>query len=349
MTRAALCLLCVVTGTVAADVRCVRPDDPAQAHLEQLALQKEPPSVQPMKLPEGKPEHGHGLTAEEAAVGWISLFDGKTTFGWNGAEVESGQLTGGATTGSVGDCELRADVVRGGTLLVGGKEHVVKAGPLHLARTGGRGPVKLGKEVVVRSLVVRPLGMRSIFPGKDLAGWKRIDRANLPADKLPTWKVSEGRLESVGGPGALEYPEKYGDFTIQVEVRSRNRHANGGLFLRAIPGDFMNGYEIQVHSRCHDGDPSRPFTYATGGIDDRQDARRLVSRDFEWFTMTAIADGPHLASWVNGVQVTDWMDTRPRHENPRRGLRTEPGVIQLQAHDPETDLEWRRIGIATLE
>lgn len=28
------------------------------------------------------PEYGHGLTAEQAAAGWISLFDGKSTFGW---------------------------------------------------------------------------------------------------------------------------------------------------------------------------------------------------------------------------------------------------------------------------
>lgn len=294
---------------------------------------------------EGKPEHGHGLTAEEADASWISLFDGKTTFGWTGASAESGQITRGATTASFGNCELRAEVVQGGKVLVGGKEHEVKPGSFTLAETGGRGPVKLGG-VVVRSLVVRPLGLRSIFPGKDLAGWKRIDRANLPAEKRPVWKVTDGRLESVGGPGALEYSEKYGDFTIQVQARSRNRHANGGLFIRAIPGDFMNGYEVQVHSRCHDGDPSKPFTYATGGIDDRQDARRLVSRDFKWFTMTAIADGPHLATWVNGVQMTDWTDTRPKDANPRRGLRTEPGVIQLQAHDPETDLEWRKIAVA---
>jgi enamine deaminase RidA (YjgF/YER057c/UK114 family) len=297
---------------------------------------------------EGKPEHGHGLTVEEAAAGWISLFDGTTTFGWTGGTAEAGQLARGSTTASLGNCELRADVVEGGTLTAGGKEHEVKSGMFKLPETGGRGPVKLGG-VVVRSLVVRPLGLRSIFPGKDLAGWKRIDRANLPAEKRPVWKVSDGNLECVGGPGTLEHPEKYGDFIIQVQARSRNRHANGGLFLRAIPGNFMNGYEVQIHSRCHDGDPAKPFTYATGGIDDRQDARRLVSRDFEWFTMTAIADGPHLASWVNGVQVTDWTDTRPKDANPRRGLRTEPGVIQLQAHDPETDLEWRRIAVAALE
>src|SRR5262249_3973720 len=39
---------------------------------------------------EGKPEHGSGLTAEEAEAGWLSLFDGKTTFGWEGAKVDAG-------------------------------------------------------------------------------------------------------------------------------------------------------------------------------------------------------------------------------------------------------------------
>ena len=58
--------------------------------------------------------------AEEADAGWISLFDGKTTFGWTGASAESGQLTRGATTASFGNCELRADVVQGGTLVVPG-------------------------------------------------------------------------------------------------------------------------------------------------------------------------------------------------------------------------------------
>ncbi|MBI3463486.1 MAG: hypothetical protein HY000_10575 [Planctomycetes bacterium] len=36
------------------------------------------------------PEYGHGLTAEEADSGWISLFDGQTTFGWKDARVDNG-------------------------------------------------------------------------------------------------------------------------------------------------------------------------------------------------------------------------------------------------------------------
>jgi hypothetical protein len=118
------------------------------------------------------------------------------------------------------------------------------------------------------------------------------------------------------------------------------------VFVRSIPGDFMNGYEIQVYHRAMDGDPARPARYSTGAIDDRQMARRLVSRDGEIAAMTIIAQGPHLATWVNGVQLTDWTDTREAHDNPRQGLRTAAGAIQLQAHDPGTAVEFSRIRIA---
>src|SRR5581483_976346 len=166
----------------------------------------------------------------------------------------------------------------------------------------------------------------------------------------PTWDTSEGVLRAGGGPGALEYQkQRYGDLVLQAEVRTRARHANGGLFFRCQPGLFMMGYEAQVYNRCEGGDVSKPATYSTGGIDDRQNARRLVSRDGVPFVETVIAHGNHLATWVNGYQQTDWTDRRPRHDNPRQGLRTEPGTLQLQAHDPATDIEFRAVRVAAWE
>ena len=47
----------------------------------------------------------------------------------------------------------------------------------------------------------------------------------------------------------------------------------------------------------------------------------MVPNDREWFTKTIVADGPHMAVWVNGYQVSDWTDTRPEKENAREGLR----------------------------
>jgi hypothetical protein len=64
--------------------------------------------------------------------------------------------------------------------------------------------------------------------------------------------------------------------------------------------------------------------------------------------MTLVPTGPHVSVWVNGYQVTDWTDDRPEHDNPRNGLRTKPGTIALQGHDPTTNLRFRNLKIAEL-
>jgi hypothetical protein len=77
-------------------------------------------------------EHGFDLTAEQAAAGWISLFDGKTPFGWRGAEVEGGNLIGGITTTVFGDFDLRAEVARAGALKVDARRYEAPVGTLRL-------------------------------------------------------------------------------------------------------------------------------------------------------------------------------------------------------------------------
>ena len=56
---------------------------------------------------------------------------------------------------------------------------------------------------------------------------------------------------------------------------------------------------------------STAFDFGTGAIYRRVPARKEMSKDNEWFGMTILAQGNHLATWVNGVQVVDWTDTRP--------------------------------------
>jgi enamine deaminase RidA (YjgF/YER057c/UK114 family) len=300
----------------------------------------------------GPTEHGYHLTPEDAAAGWISLFDGETDFGWDGATVKDGVLSGGATTTKFGPIELRATFARDGAIFIGGREMPVKEGPFeledHSADVKQPAEIRLSAGTAITHLAVRPLGLKPLFNGRDLTGWKRIDHVHVPEEKRPTWGVNDGAIRAVGGPGCVEYQDgMFGDFVLQLDVRARVRHANGGVFFRAIPGDFMNGYEAQVFSRGEDSDPARPAVWSTGALDDRQNARRVVSRDGQFFRMTIIARGPHIATWVNGFQQTDFTDERLPHENARQGLRVEPGVIQLQAHDPGTDIEFKNIAAGT--
>jgi hypothetical protein len=74
----------------------------------------------------------------------------------------------------------------------------------------------------------------------------------------------------------------------------------------------------------------------------------VVSDDFQWFYKTIIAEGPHIAVWVNGQQVCDCTDKRQPHGNPRKGLRTQPGTIMIQGHDPTTNLSFRNFRVAQM-
>ena len=64
--------------------------------------------------------------------------------------------------------------------------------------------------------------------------------------------------------------------------------------------------------------------------------------------MTLIAVGPHISTWVNGLQVTDWHDDRAPDLNPRRGFRSQPGTLMLQGHDPESLVQFRNINATEL-
>jgi enamine deaminase RidA (YjgF/YER057c/UK114 family) len=302
------------------------------------------PAISADKPEYGPEEFGHGLTPEQVDAGWISLFDGQTTFGWTDAKVQNGEIEGGRTTTEFGAGELSGEVTRAGMLGVGGTAERVDVGQFLIELPAGRSPIQLGPDLRIRRLALRPTGLKPLLNGRDLAGWQRVLHPRIAAEKQPEWKVIDGTVQVVGGPGCLEYTERpFDNLVLQLQVRTRLRHANGGVFFRAIPGDFLNGYEAQVYNKAEDGDPSRPSVWSTGSIDDRQLARRLPSRDREFFSYTIIAQGPHIATWVNGMQLVDWTDDRPEHDNPRSGRRTKPGAIQLQAHDPGSDLEFRAI------
>jgi hypothetical protein len=91
-----------------------------------------------------------------------------------------------------------------------------------------------------------------------------------------------------------------------------------------------------------------PIDYGTGGLYNRQPARKVVSSDYEWFTMTVVANGAHTGIWVNGYQTSDYTDTRPQNATARQGTKVDKGSVSLQGHDPTTDLSFRNIRIAAL-
>lgn len=197
--------------------------------------------------------------------------------------------------------------------------------------------------VAFRNIHLKPLELPSLFNGKDLTGW-----VTYPDMDSRFTVTEDGHLHVEDGRGQLETEQSFGDFVLQLQCKTHAPELNSGIFFRCIPRDIMMGYEFQIHNGVIDGDPRRPVDCGTGGIFRRQDARFVVAEDLQWFSMTMVVTGPHMAAWVNGLQVSDWTDERPPDENPRRGLRLEPGTIIIQGHDPTTDISFREIYAAEL-
>ncbi len=205
-------------------------------------------------------------------------------------------------------------------------------GRIGLQRNAGR--------VAFRDIRLRPLGLESLLD-EDLSRWKRYP--DMPG-RFET--ADTGGLHVIGGKGQLESRDRFGDFDLLAEYRMNDPETNSGIFFRSIPGDEMMGYECQVNDEMVDGDPRRPADGGTGGIFRRQDARVVAGRVGEANAIVIATRGPRIATWVNGIQVTDVTDERDPDENPRRGLRIDPGTIIIQGHDPKTDVVYPKLMIA---
>jgi hypothetical protein len=254
-------------------------------------------------------------------------------------------------------------------------EHFSPSGVLahqsYSARAGLKQTLKLGFRVpaggklLLRNVKLKPWADYTLFNGEDLTGW------NEHPDKKSKFSVTpQGWLNVKNGPGDLQTTKQFRDFLLQLECISNGKHLNSGIFIRAIPGQYQQGYEAQIHNgfnpekpRAYTVDQYDPEThkktgtikvesaaidYGTGAIYRRMPARKQMAKDHEWFAMTVVAHGNHFATWVNGVQVCDWTDDRPANDNARQGCCLNPGAVSIQGHDPTTDLSFRNIRIAEL-
>ena len=184
-----------------------------------------------------------------------------------------------------------------------------------------------------------------------------LDAANftpVPGNAVKITREND-ELRLTGGPGFLRSSKTYADFVLQCEVKLNAPDSNSGLFFRAVdPTEAApsNGYEVQLQNTLGHGGRTDPDDYeggfGTGAFFRRQPARYVNADDGEWFHLTLVCVGNRMATWVNGLQVTDFTDDREPHPNPRKGRRDEAGYLLLQAHDAGTDVSFRNIRVQRL-
>jgi hypothetical protein len=305
----------------------------------------------------------------------VLLFDGETTFGWKiegEVAVKDGWMILGGTKMTIATCtsafpggqffcrhEFAANLLDAKapriTLNQESKDELFPFGNAPRERVGypvnplcqARFTVPAGTTLKVRDLSMHPAAREKLFTGKNLDGWK-VNTADPKRMSSKFEVTSDGELSVKNGPGDLVSEKEFNDFVLQFECKTLGKGLNSGVFFRCIPGQYQNGYEAQIQNLFKGDDRTKPVDFGTGAIYRRIPARKVVSNDNEWFTMTVVANGKHIASWVNGYQTVEWLDERPADENPRKGYRAKKGPISIQGHDPTTNLLFRKIRIAEI-
>lgn len=349
-----------------------------------------------------------GVTKEQAAEGWIALFDGETTYGWKAegpVTVKDGNLVVGgdqaATLTSTSpfltyEIDIQARPISDNydyTMHYGGVNSHSKGvqkvtdGRSNTKVTSGNKATPIviktqpGTVLQIKSINLLPTGGKSLFNGKDLSGWKA-----MPDKKSKFSVTSKGELNVLDGAGDLQTTEEFDDFCLQLDVISLGDHLNSGVFFRCLPGEFWSGYEAQVRnewqttvvlkdgksytgSATDKGDTvelkvgretkklskseiekvvdhrNKPIDTGSGGIYHFCPARKVVSNDREYYTMTVIAHGNHMAVWVNGYQTAEHTDKRPFDKSARKGRKDDKGPFSIQGHDPTTNLSFKNIRV----
>ena len=204
----------------------------------------------------------------------------------------------------------------------------------------GRGLIGLqfnSGKVEFRNVKLKPLGLESMFNGKDLTGWQISRKEERVFGHARGGLEREERQRPIGERAASS-PTSSCNWNL-----SDGKHLNSGIFFRCIPGEFWHGYESQIQNGFKDGDRTKPVDCGTGGFYRRQNARKVVANDFEWFAKTLVGQRqPHgrLGQRLPGERLDR---SRPAHDNPRQGLRRQAGTLSIQGHDPTTDLSFRNL------
>lgn len=163
----------------------------------------------------------------------------------------------------------------------------------------------------------------SLFNGKNLDGFFVHGKA--------TWDVRDGILTGDGGMGHIYTETVATDFEIQGTFRASD-NCNSGLYFRANPpkdnvDGWPAGYEAQIdnHQDAHTG-----WIWLPGNPTAK--AKKLITKDNEWFTMKVKMVGENMQVWVNDELMTEYTDSK-----------FAKGHFAIQGHNPGQIIEIKEL------
>jgi len=225
----------------------------------------------------------------------------------------------------------------------------------------------------VQAQEVEP-GFKSLFNGKDLAGW---------AGRTNHWSVQDGVIT---GQTTKENPAQgnnfliardgdkdliVADFELRLSFRfGTNAWGNSGIQYRskAFENYVVRGYQADMETGpthtgglyeeggrgilCKRGDkiivrenPAKPNKGAVEVVGSLGDTKQMQSKikAGDWNDIIIIAKGNHLQQFINGMQTVDVVD-----EQPSKSAKN--GVLALQIHAGQPmQIQFKNIRIKTLD
>lgn len=192
---------------------------------------------------------------------------------------------------------------------------------------------------------------RQLFNGKDLTGWKHVGAGSM--------SVEDGLIRGHGGMGLLYWTgEKFGNCTIRVVFKMRDKNSNSGVFIR-IPIEpyeewmpVYYGYEVQIDNMPELSDED-DYHYTGMLYSLTKPLAKTGKPGPEWNTMEITLDGSRTIVYLNGTKVTDFKegDTVPERKfdfEPYHGPRPDFGYIGLQNHGENDVVFFKEVAVKTL-
>ena len=145
------------------------------------------------------------------------------------------------------------------------------------------------------------LNWKSIFEGKSLAGWHQVGDGD--------WVIEEeaitGKTQSAAKLyGLLVSDKKYKN--VRVKFTFKSLEGNSGFYVRARveKPDKAHGLQVEVDPRNNTGGIYESYGRAWVSKPDEALVKKAFKHD-EWNEMEILADGGHIVTWLNGIQIAE--------------------------------------------
>jgi hypothetical protein len=171
---------------------------------------------------------------------------------------------------------------------------------------------------------------KKLFNGKNLKGWVIYGTEK--------WYVEDGLLVSESGPdkgyGYLGTKKDFDDFEIDLEFK-QEANGNSGVFIRStVDGTKVSGWQVEVAPPGSDTGGIYE-SYGRGWLIKPEPEKDKALKFGEWNKMKIVVKGDNVTSYLNGVEMVNFSDSK---------IGEGEGGVLLQIHDGGgIKVYWRNI------